>query len=182
LLKRRGTSVVWCPLSNVFLLGKTLAAERVVATEGIALGTDSSLTVVGGMFEALGCAVAQGVPPPKLYSMVTEAPARILRLPSGAATLAPGAPADWIALRDHGFEPGEALCGDPELELAVVGGAVTLVSDSLAGEHPALAEGMERLAYFGTDYWVRADMAALLARAEAELGDDLRLGGVWVRS
>ena len=177
LLERRGCGIVWCPLSNVFLFGRTLLAEHVLRSEAIALGTDSSLTAVGGMFEAFGCAAAQGVPPPKLYSMVTGGPARILRLPSGAGTLAAGAPADWIALRDHGCEPCEALLGEPELELAVGGGVAMLVSDSLAEAYPQLAEGMTKLTYWGSAYWVRTDVPALLARARAELGEEVRLGG-----
>lgn len=178
LLARRGGGVVWCPLSNGFLFGKTLAASMLRQGPAVALGTDSPLTATGGMFEALACAAARGLPPETVYAMVTATPARMLRLPGGFGALVPGAPADWIALRDQGLSPGETLCSRAQLELVCIAGRPMLVSDALAGAHPTLAAGLAKLSYGNRVYWVRADVPALAAAARAELGEHLELGGV----
>ena len=176
-LERCGCGVVWCPLSNAFLFGGGLSGARFADCPNAALGTDSPLTAGGGMFEALAYAVGRGVSPGRVYSMVTEAPARLLRLPPGAGTLAANASADWVALRDYGYEPGEAICCEPDLELVCVAGVVMLVSEALARAYPQLAEGMRALQYREQGFWVRADVAGLIERAQAELRCDLRLAG-----
>ena len=40
----KGSSIVWCPASNLKLLGKTLSAERLHAHQRLLLGTDSRLS------------------------------------------------------------------------------------------------------------------------------------------
>lgn len=178
LLAERGCGVVWCPSSNDFLFGGTIPPQRLAAGAPVALGTDSPLTAAGGMWDELAAAHAQGVPPDALYAMATAAPARMLRLQSGAGTLDSGAPADWIALRDRGLSPCETLLDRPQLELAFVGGEPRLVSARLARERPELAAGMTAIRYEDAAYWVRADCPALLARARQALGAQISLGGV----
>ena len=180
-LRERGCGVVWCPSSNDFLFGRTLAPGALRRGIPVALGTDSPLTAAGGMFEELASAQAFGASPDELYSMVTDAPARMLRLWSGAGTLEPGAPADWIALRDRGLAPCEALLEGPELELAFVAGEPKLVSQRLADEAPELTEGLTPIRYGHCKFWVCADASGLVERARAALGGEVRLGGVAVQ-
>jgi cytosine/adenosine deaminase-related metal-dependent hydrolase len=107
LVRRRGASIIWCPSSNLFTLGRTLDAS---ALDGVALGTDSALTGVGDMLDEL--AVAGGD-----YRMVSCNASRILRLEER--------PDDWIAVREF---------GEPPLVVAI-GGRIRLIAPELATEH-----------------------------------------------
>jgi hypothetical protein len=55
---QRGSSIVWCPTSNLFTLGRTLTAETVRSGVSIALGTDSALTGEGDLLDEMKPAVA----------------------------------------------------------------------------------------------------------------------------
>jgi cytosine/adenosine deaminase-related metal-dependent hydrolase len=170
LLRARGCGVVWCPGSNAFLFGRALSSAAFESGVPIALGTDSPLTAIGSLFDELACARASGIAADSLYRMVTDVPARLLRLPV--------VPADWIGLRDRGASPCETLLAEPELEIVVVAGEVKLLSERLAALLPDVAHELSALRYGDRVSRVRADVPQLLARARAHLGDDIRLGGV----
>jgi cytosine/adenosine deaminase-related metal-dependent hydrolase len=106
LVRRRGASIVWCPSSNLFTLGRTLDAS---ARDGVALGTDSALTGAGDMLDEL--VVAGGD-----YRMVSCNASRILRLEER--------PDDWIAVREFGEPP----------VVVVIGGRTRLIAPELAEE------------------------------------------------
>ncbi len=113
LARTAGASVIWCPRSNLFTLGKTLS---MAALEGIpiALGTDSSLTAEGDLLDELdhlGEVAARA-------SLVTAAASRILRLPPR--------PGDWIAAPHFGAPP----------ELVVIDRRIRLISPMLAASMP----------------------------------------------
>ncbi|MBI3696650.1 MAG: amidohydrolase family protein, partial [Acidobacteria bacterium] len=94
LVRERGASVVWCPSSNLFTLGRTLDPAAIPAGVRVALGTDSPLTAKGDLLDELRLARrVSGLPKTALYQMVLEEPARILRL---------GSRRDLIAFRDRG--------------------------------------------------------------------------------
>jgi cytosine/adenosine deaminase-related metal-dependent hydrolase len=114
LVRTTGASVIWCPRSNLFTLGRTLSVE---ALEGIqiALGTDSSLTSEGDLLDELDHIGEV----PFRVSLVTAAAARILRLPP--------CPGDWIAVPQFGAPP----------ELVVIGGRIHLISLELAAALPS---------------------------------------------
>lgn len=117
LVRRRGASIVWCPSSNLFTLGRTLEGG---ALEGVALGTDSALTGAGDMLDEI--AIAGGD-----YRMVACNASRILRLENR--------PDDWIAVREF---------GEPPVAVAI-GGRIRLLSPELpadsAGFHKLHLEG-----------------------------------------
>jgi hypothetical protein len=110
LVRAAGASVIWCPRSNLFTLGRTLSREIIESAIPVALGTDSSLTTEGDLLDELDHVRDQG--------LVTTAAARILRLPPR--------PGDWIAARRFGAPP----------ELVVIGGVIRLISPRLAIELP----------------------------------------------
>ncbi len=113
LVRAAGASVIWCPRSNLFTLGKTLS---MAALEGIpiALGTDSSLTTEGDLLDELDH-IREAT---TRAALVTTAAARILRLPPRSG--------DWIAASRFGAPP----------ELVVIGGVIRLISPELAAGLP----------------------------------------------
>lgn len=126
----RGAAVVWCPSSNLAMLGRTLAPGRLFDAGRLALGTDSRLTGAPDLLAELRVASSQGdLAPAELLRLVTAGAARALRLPD-VGGLNVGQRADLLIVRDDGRAPylqiidisRKAIC-------AVVRGGVPAVSD-----------------------------------------------------
>ena len=101
----RGAGVVWCPSSNLALLGATLAPRRLFEAGRLALGTDSRLSGARDLLDELGGAAARGeLAPAELLRLVTADAARLLAMPE-AGGLAPGQRADAVIVRDDGGDP-----------------------------------------------------------------------------
>ena len=125
-----GAGVVWCPASNLRVLGATLDPRSLLAAGRLALGTDSRLSGASDLLEELRVARdASGLPAADLLRLVTEQAAAVLGVPS-AGHLGPGAVADLVVVRDIDGDPREALIGLPRSSLrAVVLGGVPRVAD-----------------------------------------------------
>lgn len=168
LLRKRGASLIACPISNLFTLGATL--KRAVFSSGIpiALGTDSALTATGDLLDALRAAhEIWKLSAARLYRMVTSDAARILRLPDR--------PADFTIVRDTGRTPAEALLAARQIEMVIVGGRIRLVSDRLKkfappGAQAIHVEGRGRA-------WIDADLKTLYRETASLLGDKFKLAG-----
>jgi cytosine/adenosine deaminase-related metal-dependent hydrolase len=169
LMARRGASLIWCPTSNLFLLGRTLSNDVLDAGIPMALGTDSALTAAGDMADELAAA-AGTVGWPRAYRMVTADAAAILRLQNGEGEIRDGGIADLLLLRDRGKTPAAAL-DDLSPELVIVGGTPRLVSCQTAGR---IGDAMD-------DHWGRLELEGRGAwRVNArvpECGVGLRLAG-----
>ena len=184
LLEERKASVIWCPSSNQFTLGRTLDRGAFDRAIPIALGTDSAITAQVTLLEELQVAAQDsGLPPSRLYSMVTETAAQVLRLEDGEGFLREGGVADLIALRDVGQSPCETLirATAEDLRLVMTRGRVKLLSLSaaevLSNErasrlHPLSVEGHGK-------FLVAADVEMLTQTTVAALGTDrvIRLAG-----
>jgi hypothetical protein len=115
-LAASGAGLVWCPGSNFFLFGRTLAArEALAASIPLALGSDSTLSGEGGLLRELSLArETSGLSGLALLRLVTEAPARMLGLVDRGA-LVPGKRADLLVLhpsiRPEGFCPSHLKAG-----------------------------------------------------------------------
>jgi cytosine/adenosine deaminase-related metal-dependent hydrolase len=126
----RGAAVVWCPSSNLALLGRTLDPRRLHAAGRLALGSDSRLSGGRDLLDELGVAAAQGgLGADALLSLVTNRAAAVLRLPE-RGRLAPGLPADLVIAADRGGTPAQNLVGLARSELrAVVRDGVPRIAD-----------------------------------------------------
>lgn len=168
LMRRRHANAVWCPRSNLFTLGRTLASDVFELGVPIALGTDSPLTGEGDMIDELRfAATLLNRPLEDLLPMVTTTPRRFLGLEE--------CPGDWIAVRDFGQPP----------VLVVVSGRIQLVGESLARQVPdSLLNSMHFFAIEGRPpVYVRADVGRLLKVTQETLGvEEVRLGGRRVRA
>jgi cytosine/adenosine deaminase-related metal-dependent hydrolase len=168
-IARSGASIVWCPVSNLFTLGKTLSPEALGSGVVIALGTDSALTAEGDLIDHLKCAGKDA------WQMVTTNAARILHLNAGQGTIRERGVADVVAVADKGQTPAAAL-RELRPEMVMVRGQVMLLSECLGsrlgtdGLNPIQVEGRGRSL-------VRADIAGLRAAAARALGPEIRLAG-----
>jgi cytosine/adenosine deaminase-related metal-dependent hydrolase len=169
LARQKKASIVWCPSSNAFLLGKTLAEKVRRSGIPIALGSDSAVTAEGDLLDELRVAHACGASPEELYRMVTEIPARMLRLPEH--------PGDLTIFRDEGATPAEMLLSGRGPEMVIVGGKIKLISPALASRMGGRNERFSRLKVAGREaVLVDADVPALYQRAQRVLGE-VRLAG-----
>ena len=169
LMRRRRSSLVWCPTSNLTMLGRTVS--RAVLRSGIpmALATDSALSAPVDLVDELAVA-REYLPPSRLYEMVTSGPSRILRLPERRG--------DWIAVRTQARTQAEALLSG-SVALVVVANRIRLISPDLARQLP----GRERRSFQflhlenREPVLVRADVRQLRRTAAKYLGQNLRLAG-----
>ena len=150
LVRAAGASVVWCPRSNLFTLGRTIPSKILQSGIPIALGTDSSLTAEGDLLDELdhiGEVTTRA-------ALVTAAASRILRLPPR--------PSDWIAASKFGAPP----------ELVVIGGVIRLISPELAsGLPPSLRREFHPLKiHTRPPVLVRWDIPQLLQETRQHLG------------
>jgi cytosine/adenosine deaminase-related metal-dependent hydrolase len=127
--RRAGAGLVWCPSSNLFLLGGTAPVDRFLdddpaSRNSIALGTDSRLSGSRDLLEELRQArTAAIVEPAELLRMVTANAANLLRVPE-AGRLSPGLPADLIVIPPLTEDPAHALLAldRSQIRLVIVGG------------------------------------------------------------
>jgi cytosine/adenosine deaminase-related metal-dependent hydrolase len=171
-----GAAIVWCPSSNMFVLGRTLGSEALHGPVIMALATDSPLTADGDLIDEIRIASKLGgLGAEHIYGMVTEQSARILHLNVGSLR---DGEADLIAVRDCGETPAETLLR-LDLQMVMIAGGIKLISPPLASQLPPDAwRGLHRLTVEGRGtYMVQADVPSLYEDAARALGSDIRLGG-----
>lgn len=184
-LQSRGVSLILCPSSNRFLFGKVPDRDILHSFSGSALGSDSPLTGCGDLLDEIRFASTLcGIASQRLYSMVTDTPAAILRLRNGEGSIKASARADLIAIRDTGRSPAEALStlSASDVELVLRDGRVQLASEEMLVRLPSAArDGLEPLFVGGFTRWLRAPVKHLLEEAEKILGEgEVKLGGRFV--
>ncbi|HZU24398.1 MAG TPA: amidohydrolase family protein [Bryobacteraceae bacterium] len=136
LARQNGCALVWCPSSNMFILGRTLTREVLNSGLPVALGTDSGISAEGDMLDELRFAQAiSGLTEARLYGMVTSGAASVLRLADGEGSLSAGALADFVVFRDAGQSPCEALFRQLP-EAVFIGGRLQLASEEFAARTP----------------------------------------------
>lgn len=125
-LLRAGVSLVWCPVSNLTLFGRTW--DTMPGGRGVALGTDSRLTGARDLLDELAAAADQvTLTPGAALELVTTSAARALRAASAGALIV-GAPADLVVLPSGPPTAGDALLSSRRghLELVVTDGRFRL--------------------------------------------------------
>ncbi|GLQ86439.1 amidohydrolase [Dyella flagellata] len=116
----QAAAVVWCPSSNLRLLGHTLDPRRLCAAGRLALGSDSRLSGARDLLDELAGAVDRyGLDPAQLLALVTTQAAHILRMPS-RGHLQPGAVADLVVVEDLGGDPVRSLAGIARSQIRAV--------------------------------------------------------------
>ncbi len=147
----RGAGLVWCPSTNLYLLGKTASVQQWAQAGKVAIGNDSRLTAAGDLLDELHAAYSTGqVDAKTLVAMVTEYPRRMLQL-KDVGSLEKGMSADLIIL-PHSDNPYHALvtAKRADLSLVVRGGQVMLGDPELVRQfpgqfEPVVLDGREKL-------------------------------------
>ena len=123
-----GAAVVWCPSSNMRMLGATLAPGRLASARRLALGTDSRLTGSRDMLDEMRVAHACGaLTAREVFRIATDGGREVLRLPP--CRLQAGDQADCLIVRGDG-DPYEALLRTSRSQLrAVLRNGTVMLSD-----------------------------------------------------
>jgi cytosine/adenosine deaminase-related metal-dependent hydrolase len=171
LMRRRRASLVWCPTSNLAMLGRTVSRAVLRSGIPIALATDSAISAQVDLLDELAAA-RKYLSTSRLYAMVTSEPARLLRLGASSARH------DWIALRTEAAAPEAALFAGT-VALVVIAGRIRLISPELSAQLPrAQRRSFQPLHLEGRPpVLVDSDVRALRRAAAKHLGADLRLAG-----
>jgi cytosine/adenosine deaminase-related metal-dependent hydrolase len=124
-VNQRGAGLVWCPSSNLYLLGQTGEVRDLAADRKLALGSDSRLTADGDLLDELRAAARTGqLDARQLFRAVTEDAAALLRVRDVGA-LRPGYAPDFF-IAPAAADPYTALLTftPHDLEAVYVGGVV----------------------------------------------------------
>jgi hypothetical protein len=182
LLQERQVSLIVCPSSNDFLFHRPPAMELLNGMENLSLGNDSPLTAAGDLLDEIRFGIRHcKIDSIEMFTMVTENPAKTLRLRDGEGAVKKDGVGDLIAVLDNGRSPAETLASlsMQDVEFVMIGGCVQLASETVWRRLPPPArEGLEPLWIDGIIRWLRAPVDELLRQAEAVLGVNVvRLGG-----
>ena len=181
LIRDRNASLIVCPSSNHFLFGNVPRRCLFEEIENVALGNDSPLTAKGDLLDEIRFAIdICAIPAQAAYRMVTEAPAKILRLENIDGCITESGAADLIAIRDTGEDAADRLrcLSMHDVEFVMMDGRVQLASEAVMERlPPPVKHGLEPLSIDGTMRWLRAPVEKLLRKAEEVLGNgEVRLG------
>jgi hypothetical protein len=186
LLQRREASLILCLSSNRFLYESLPDMKDLRTVTNVALGNDSPLTAAGDLLDEVRFAIENAeIPSDKVYQMLTNLPAAILRLANGEGHIRESGCADFIAVRDNGDPPHKRLLtlSWRDVEFVMVAGRVQLASENVWRLLPLTArQGMEPLWIDGYIRWLRAPVLELVQQAEEVLGKGMvRLGDRAIR-
>jgi cytosine/adenosine deaminase-related metal-dependent hydrolase/ubiquinone/menaquinone biosynthesis C-methylase UbiE len=185
LINQRQAAVILCPTSNKFLFDHSLSPAFVKSLNNVTLGSDSPLTAAGDLLDEIRFTRTRiGLDAAKIYDMVTNRAADILRLRRGEGQLKAGSVADVLVVRDCGLSPAEMLAqlNISQIELVMLAGRVELVGPTLFERLPSdLRHGLQPFEVEGQRRWARAPMQNLIAQTEEILGSDFSVGGKRVR-
>jgi cytosine/adenosine deaminase-related metal-dependent hydrolase len=130
----RRAAVVWCPASNLALLGATLDPRLVFEAGRLAIGSDSRLSGSRDLLDELRLAAVHcDLAPADIVHLATVGGSRVLGLPE-VGGLAPGQRADFIVARDTGGDPYRTLLAleRGDIRAVVLGGAPAIADGDLA--------------------------------------------------
>ena len=124
-----GAAVVWCPSTNLAMLGRTLDPRRLFDAGRLLLGTDARLTGARDLLDELRVAATQSdLSPRELLRLVTLDASRILGL-RDCGSLSVGQRADCLIVRADGDSYATLIGTDRSMVRAVVRGGVPRIAD-----------------------------------------------------
>lgn len=153
-------ALVWCPASNLFLLGRTADIAVAKQTTIILFGTDSTISAAGTIWDHLRMArELGGLSDAELFSSLTDDAGRAWRFESGDFVIAKRRERDpWAAF--FAITPADIL-------LVVSNGHVVMADEELVEASPQLGAALESLDLGISRKWIRMDVESLEASFDA---------------
>lgn len=168
-LVEQGGGLIWCPGSNHFLFGQTSCVAELAQVGKVALGSDSRLSGEIDLLAELRVAAATNqLPPERLLGLVTELPARLLRLQGGQGELRVNGVADLVLLPPaEGAGPFEHFLSleRSQLELVLLAGRPLVASPWLETVFKATRTSFGRVRVDGVEKLMPRRLVSRLAGA-----------------
>lgn len=145
---RAFAALVWCPDSNLFLLGATAAADRLKKETAVLFGTDSTVSAGWSIWDQLRLARDTGMLTDiELMQSVMQTPAKVWELP-GKGRLIPGAVADLVVTRmkkDKKAGTAAFFATEPDdISLVMKAGRIVLFEEALLPQLQLKEEELRR--------------------------------------
>jgi cytosine/adenosine deaminase-related metal-dependent hydrolase len=196
LMARRAAGLIWCPASNLFMLGQTAPIGCLVSrsplSEGslkardrrvtLALGSDSRLTGSRDLLAELKVARGLGLTgDDELFRMVTRDAARLLCIDGQVGAIEPGKQADLFVLAGDARSPYRSLVtAHPEsIRLVLVGGRPAYAAPEFSELFQAWRGPFTRVAVGGRPRLVAGKPAQVRRCLELLAASDSSLDGEW---
>ena len=163
-------AIVWCPVSNEFLYGRTAAMSTLRPYTSILFGTDSTLTGSWNIWEHLRRARKLGeLTDDELIASITTNAANVWKLP-GRGRIAEGGQADVVVARRRPGNPRDAFFAvEPEdIQLVMSKGRIVLLDASL-GEQTAITASLFPVVVNGVTKLAVEDYRRLAAEIRSRL-------------
>jgi 5-methylthioadenosine/S-adenosylhomocysteine deaminase len=180
LIAAQGSSICWCPASNLYLYGRTADIGSLLrAGANVALGTDSVMTGSCNLLAELRTAReayrarATAEPSPRwLVEMVTTRAAYALLLEARRGRIAVGYEADLIVVPDGGGDPYTTLIDSRPGEIALVtrGGVPMYGNRTFYDLFAQLTPAFAPISVSGRAKLIAGDLPGLLRRLSANVG------------
>ena len=164
-------ALVWCPVSNFFLLDKTANIDQIKMATAILFGTDSTLTSEWNLWNHLRMARAtKTLTDDELFNSVTETPKDIWRLNKNTSDNN-YLPQDWVIaknkLPNNTMDAFFAL--DPEDILMIIrNGRIVFFDETLHGDILKLGididKRMSQFSFNGIQKNIQGDLPALIQK------------------
>jgi cytosine/adenosine deaminase-related metal-dependent hydrolase len=153
-------ALVWCPASNLFLLGRTADIACAKEATTILFGTDSTISAEGTIWDHLRTARAHGgLSDTELFKSITDDAGRAWRMQNGDFVIARQRERDrWAAF--FAITPADIM-------LVVSNGEVVMADDEIVRASPPIGAQLASLDLGGSRKWVRMDIESLEAGFEA---------------
>ena len=185
LIRKRGASVIWCPSSNLFVLGKTLDLDYLSRGTPVGLGNDSPLTAEGDLLDEIRVAAQFGIAADTLYAMVTDVPAALFRLRHGEGKIRLGGMADLLIVTDTGESPARRLLSltHRDIQLMIRGGQIVLASEQFVRRSSLmLPQSFQHVCFHNLDWYTCLDVRSRWNETHQILGSDFLFAGrnVWI--
>jgi cytosine/adenosine deaminase-related metal-dependent hydrolase len=137
ILAKHGGAMVWSPLSNLLLYGKTAdVAAALAAGVPVALGSDwapSGSKNLLGELKVARLAAPASVSDADLVAMATSTPAKLLGWEESLGSLQPGRIADLLVVHGTAGDPYAELLSatEADLDLVLIGGVPRIATSAL---------------------------------------------------
>ncbi|TGK07580.1 hydrolase [Leptospira semungkisensis] len=172
--------LVWCPESNLFMFGKTTSIQEVLeAGINVSLGTDSPMSGSLNLLDEIRSArnffqkeYGKELDPKIVFRMVTENPAKALRISNDLGSLEAGKIADLLVLSSEKDDAYQALCSADlsSVRLVVRDGKPSYGDHSLKEFFDETGVVGREIKIAGTDKYLAGDPLGLLESVTRALG------------
>ena len=167
----RQAAVVWCPVSNFFLFGKTAPIEKLKDKIKIAIGTDSTLTGAPTLLDEMRTSAQTiGVTPIEIFRMVTHLPARIFKLPEPEISHHNTGDLFVTPIRHENYFDNLMVTRPADIALVVVKGKVNLLDSEIEGKWNSLKNSFT---IDGRLKRTHIDIASLKKRINQKVGSEI---------